>query len=121
MSNEDLVIYPRCHPYWIIDGEKVENNEELCGQKIAYTATGHLLPCCWLDNENKDPRQKLDTLLTDELLVENNESIEDIITSDAWRFFHKTLLDFPEISPRTCQKMCGHNPKKRVRNMSNAS
>lgn len=122
MEDDDkLIIYPRCHPYWIIDGEKIENNEESLGQKLAYTATGHLLPCCWLDNNNIHPEQKLDKLLADEMKLENFDSVYDIITTDIWTEFHRTLIDSPKDSPRTCKKMCGHHPKKLVRNMYNGT
>jgi hypothetical protein len=121
MEKSPKILFPRCHPYWIVNGEKIENNEEILGQKLAYTATGHILPCCWLDNNNKDPKQKVQQFLTDELKLENNDSIEDIITSDTWINFHKSLIDFPENAPRMCQKMCKHNPTKgRVRNLRNA-
>jgi len=101
----DTTIYPRCHPYWI----------------IAYTATGHLLPCCWMDHYNHNPESKVDQFITDELKVENNNSIEDIITSDTWTNFHKGLIDDPDNAPKMCKNMCTHNPTKHVRNKRNAS
>lgn len=103
------MIYPRCHPYWIIDGKKVINEEygKLYGFKLAYTGDGYMLPCCWLDGGKKIREI---SLFNENLKVENNNSIDDILRSSEWQEFHNNLLTNPEQCPKTCKDKCSINP-----------
>jgi hypothetical protein len=66
-----------------------------------------MLPCCWLD----DPpvhRYVMESGLKDpELALANNNSLEDIFTSDTWEKFFQTLLNKPECASYMCKKKCG--------------
>lgn len=105
------MIYPRCHPYWIIDGEKVPNTEyKRTGHRLAYTSMDYILPCCWCDTVSSKPDMERFNLLSENLKVENNDSIEDIISSDEWVMFHEGLLEFPDLAPRVCKSKCSKNP-----------
>jgi hypothetical protein len=77
---------------------------------MAHTCSGHLIPCCYLDYVNNiDPAYR--ELLKDELKLSNNDSVEDILTSDEWLNFGRAVLkglrQGIEYAPRSCQRKCG--------------
>lgn len=80
---------------------------------LGHSASGHILPCCWCDNS--DPG--FEFLLTDELKIENNDSISDIINSKPWMSFARRLENGGKGLPYTCWKYCGkgkeHNTRKK--------
>ena len=98
-------MYPKCHPYWVIDDKKIKNTDV---SGIAYVSTGHLLPCCWCDFERADVVNQYAEygLFNEDLKVENNESTLDILMSPEWKSFHKMLLEEPEKAPLPCKKYC---------------
>ena len=87
-------LFPKCHPYYNVDGEIVQNKRKM---GPAYTATGYILPCCFCDTGNKDWKKEFEFygLWSEHLKVENVEAIEDILTSDEWYDFHKVLIENP--------------------------
>ena len=91
---------PKClHP----DGANV-------GRSVAVTATGFVLPCCWLDrpdgSENLLEDEKIKLFFDKELHKDNNETIEDIVSTDTWQNFMSELINRPEESSPICLKMC---------------
>jgi len=76
------------------------------GRSIAVTATGFVLPCCWLDHPDTSEEAKVKTLLDPQLHIDNNDTIEDIIESEAWQKFMNDLVNKPEESADICFKMC---------------
>ncbi len=80
---------------------------ESANKGAAYTSDGFMLPCCWMD----DPpvhRYIVDSGLKDpELAVANNNSLEEIFTSDQWENFFYTILYNPKNASYMCKKKCG--------------
>ena len=80
------------------------------GRFIAVTATGFVLPCCWLDrpdgSQNFPENKKIKLFFDKELHIDNHETIEDIINSDTWQNFMSDLVNKPEESSAICLKMC---------------
>lgn len=77
---------------------------------MAHTCSGHLIPCCHLDYiSNYDPAYR--ELLKDELKISNNDSVEDILTSDEWLNFGRAVFrglnEGIEYAPTSCQRKCG--------------
>ena len=102
-----MKLYPKCHPYWEIDGEKIKNPEI---KPVAYTAQGYLLPCCWCDHviSNRKKHIEMFGLFDEELKVENVDDIElEILESPEWYHFHDTLLQNPHNAPILCRRKCG--------------
>ena len=102
-----MKLYPKCHPYWEIDSEKIKNTDI---KPVAYTAQGYLLPCCWCDVAKPDQRKHIEMfgLFDEELKVENVDDIElEILASPEWYEFHNTLLQEPHNAPRICRQKCG--------------
>lgn len=80
------------------------NPKCLVKKELAYTATGYILPCCWLDGSLDIYKQKqILPLLKEKLKVSNNEKIEDIIYSDEWNYFFEELMNDPST---LCKKFC---------------
>lgn len=80
------------------------------GRSIAVTATGFVLPCCWLDRpDNFDEimeDEKISPLFDEKLHIDNNDTIEDIINSDPWQKFMRELTEKSEESSSICFQMC---------------
>ena len=101
-----MKLYPKCHPYWEIDGEKIKNPDI---KSVAYTARGYLLPCCWCDASQPDQTKSMEMFgfFDEELKVENVDDIKlEMLESPEWYHFHNTLLQEPHNAPRVCKKKC---------------
>ena len=72
-------------------------------KELAYTATGYLLPCCWLDVPTGWSEPQIKRLMQKHLLLENNEKVEDIINSKEWKEYFEELKTNPSL---ICQKFC---------------
>lgn len=91
-----MKIIPRCLQF-----------HEAANKGAAYTSDGFMLPCCWMDDPPVYDYIKKCGLKDEELKVSNNESLEDIFTSDQWENFFTTLLHDPENASYMCKKKCG--------------
>jgi hypothetical protein len=60
---------------------------------ISYVNSGHMLPCCFAEGN----REVFAQFFTDDLKIDNNDTIDDILTSDTWVDFYYDIK---------------HNPKK---------
>ena len=85
------------------------------GRSIAVTATGFVLPCCWLDKPGQEVDEKVKTLFDSSLHIDNNETIENIINAEPWQKFMSELTEKPELSSPICFQFCSSpgNPIRR--------
>lgn len=99
------VLKPKCHPYWIIEGVRIENHPV----SMEHSSRGYILPCCWLDSTDDNVTQQLKNIgMLDECLkLENNRTVKDIMISPQWIKFHKTLLEDPRSAVSVCKIKCG--------------
>ena len=81
-------IYPRCI---------------LAKQPLAYTATGYLIPCCYVDKYYSSIPPQIKLLYKEHLKLENNKDVKSIINSKEWIEFFKTLRNNP---PTICKYIC---------------
>jgi hypothetical protein len=72
-------------------------------KEIAYTTTGHIVPCCWLDNPRGWEEPQIKRLYQNKLKVSNNKDIESIVDSKEWNEFFKELKTDPSY---TCKRFC---------------
>jgi hypothetical protein len=86
MAQNNLNFFPRCL-----------NNK----RDVAYTATGYLIPCCWVD---MDP--DFEKFFNESLYIDNNESVEDILNSKIWQEFYHMLENQPSLAPNICKTQC---------------
>lgn len=73
----------------------------------AYTNNGYLLPCCLVEGVEFHP--VFSKFLDPALRVEDNESIDDIVTSDTWVDFFYNIInnkDVPSICLQKCSERC---------------
>ena len=91
MVKERKGFYPKCLA-----------EDDTAMKQLGHSASGHILPCCWCDNG--DPGFEL--MLTNELKIENNNSIEDIFKSKPWQSFAQRLETGRGL-PYTCYKYRG--------------
>ncbi len=74
-------------------------------REFGHSALGYITPCCW-----NDPiffSKGLDkSLFTEDLKIVNNDSIEDILLSEAWQTFYNNITSGSETASGVCQKYC---------------
>ena len=79
------------------------NPKCLAFKELSYTATGYLVPCCWLDSPIGWQEPQIKRLMQKHLKLKNNEKVEDVINSKEWKEFFEELKTNPSL---TCQKFC---------------
>lgn len=102
--SEKLHIEPKCFPF-NKDGNNIQSEMK---NGPAHTATGYLLPCCWMDKSyvvaNDDD---LNGVRVPELNLNTGISYKEIMASDNWKKFYKQLFEEPEKSHKICKECCG--------------
>jgi hypothetical protein len=107
-----MIIYikPECMPYYYSEKDIKTNNSNASRQHIAYTTDGFILPCCWCDAPST--RADIDKLglYNENLKLKNNNSVDEILTSEPWKKFINIMLHEPESAAKCCREKCGvHN------------
>jgi hypothetical protein len=95
------MIKPKCHPYWIINGEKVVNEKR---QELGHSFLGYVLPCCWMDSAYDETNPH--SLFDEDLKLSKHESIKSILLSKQWVKFHHDLLNNPDNVLEKCKGKC---------------
>ena len=95
-------IRPRCHPYWVIDGNMVKNKNQI---QAAYTATDYLLPCCWIDGNKRQMAELEVEGLLDKRVSEVSD-LKEILDSQEWKEFHNKLFN-GKSNLTKCHDKCG--------------
>ena len=76
-----------------------------------YNNKGFLFPCCFVGDLSQKP--DWEEFWDESLNVSNNESIEDIITSDTWvDFFHDIVNGIHK--KKACSKYCMENSEDKI-------
>ena len=75
----------------------------------AYSAKGFLLPCCWCDQINPSNDKELMKLFRPHLHLDKVDSIEEILLSDEWLDFKKSITNDYDKAPKVCKRYCGTN------------
>jgi hypothetical protein len=76
----------------------------LNGKPHSFHHSGHVLPCCWLNDQMHDPKCK--TLFSEEMHIDNFNTVEEIFETKIWKNFFRMLKKSPSNAPRRCWKMC---------------
>jgi|TARA_R100000081_G_C4798489_1_gene162514 hypothetical protein len=102
--NKPFHIEPRCFPF-DKDGNNIKDKMQNCP---AHTASGYLLPCCWLDRSNiVANNDDLNGIRVPELHLRNKITYEQIMKSKQWKNFYKQLFEDPEKAHDICKECCG--------------
>ena len=104
------MLRPKCMPYTYIDGEQVWHTKlwakTTTFNGLTYTAEGYFLPCCFCDHPSVWPDMVKHGFYDESLHIDNNETVDDIITSDTWRKWVDLIQHRPEDAPPICHKKC---------------
>ncbi len=65
---------------------------------LAWSATGHLLPCCWYDNQNK---KYISELVQDKFNLRDN-TVQEVLDSEEWKEFIDKLEKHDPSLPLIC-------------------
>ena len=64
----------------------------------AYVNTGHISPCCWVDGISTQKEDGYKALFTNDMKLENLNSVDEVFSSEAWIDFFlmlkKLLFDY---------------------------
>lgn len=83
---------------------------------VGHSAGGWICPCCWTDPNTKPiTNETLDALFTEELKIENNDTIEDILNSEQWFDFVAMLKGPYEKVPEICKIHCTTQQLARIK------
>lgn len=90
----------------------------MTGRKVfAHSPAGWILPCSWVSPNLNNPKEEItENLFSDNLKIENVDSIEDILFSDEWLSFFDIIKkgDIEEL-PSPCKKYCVNNDNHKVK------
>ena len=75
----------------------------------ATSAKGFLLPCCWCDTINLSADKELTKLFRPHLHLDKVDSIDEILLSDEWLDFKKSITTDNDKAPDVCKRYCGTN------------
>ncbi len=101
---EFIQIEPKCFPY-----DKDGNNiRQEMGNCPAHTATGYLLPCCWLDRPDIIAEDdNINGVRVPELNLDTGITYKEIMRSENWKRFYRELFEQPEKAHPVCKECCG--------------
>lgn len=90
--------------------DRVESFKPKClltDRQPAFTATGYLVPCCWVDNPWawKDP--KIKEFYNPKWHIDKHDSVMDIMHGKNFNDWWEMLEKKPEEAPNICKKYCG--------------
>jgi len=81
-------IYPKC----------------LHKKELSLCYTGHVLPCCWINDQIDVPEWK--EFFSDDMRLDNFETLEEIFETDTWKNLINILKHDTPNAPTKCKKMC---------------
>lgn len=75
------------------------------GRRVAFSATGYFVPCCWCDDLNLfvDFKQ----ITQDKFHISNIKSPSDVFYSEEWKDLLHTIENDGKNAPAVCQEKCG--------------
>ena len=86
----------------------------LTDRQPAYTATGFIVPCCWVDNPWGMRDDFIKRFYDPKMHIDNNESVMEIMNSDLYNEWWDMLINRPEEAPDICKKYCGSKLEDKV-------
>ena len=86
----------------------------LTNRALAFTATGYLIPCCWLDDHNVWNQKWVKNFYKKNNHIDNHKSIDTIVEGSDFKEFYKMLTENSENAPPVCKHHCGVKAHKDV-------
>ena len=98
-------IYPRC-----MGVGRTKNRMRPFG----HSAKGFILPCCWCDVADPEYDPQIMKLMKPKLHLDNVEDMNDILLSDEWIEFYKSITTDYKNAPKCCKRHCGHTNSEKT-------
>ena len=73
-------------------------------KELSLIHTGHILPCCWVNDQINNPEWK--SFFAEELHLDNFETIDEIFETKTWQDFIDMLNNDHKNAPKKCKRMC---------------
>jgi len=80
-------------------------------RQMAFTSTGFLVPCCWIDSPVGRNDPVLSKFYESKWHIDNNDSIEDILNGDLYKEWWHMLKNNPSNAPNYCKYYCTTKPE----------
>ena len=80
----------------------------LTGRLPAFTATGYIVPCCWVDDPKGWKDKNIAKFYNPKLKITNNKNVENIMENKIWKDFFNLLINDSENAPKICKQFCGN-------------
>jgi|TARA_B100000902_G_scaffold219541_1_gene208550 hypothetical protein len=75
-------------------------------RQMAFTSTGFVVPCCWIDSPGGRKDATLKQFYQKDMHIDNFDSIDDIIDSPLYKDWFDMLVNKPELAPNYCKHFC---------------
>ena len=79
----------------------------LTDRQPAFTATGFLVPCCWVDNQWGMKDKNIKKFYDPKQHIDKHETVMEIMHGEVFTDFWNMLKNKPENAPKICKKYCG--------------
>ena len=79
----------------------------LTDRQPAFTATGFLVPCCWVDNPWAMKDKNIKKFYNKKQHIDKHDSVMSIMHGKVFTDFWDMLENKPENAPEICKKYCG--------------
>lgn len=80
------------------------NPKCLHNKELSLCYTGHVLPCCWINDQIDNIEWK--EFFSDDMHLDNFETIDQIFATDTWKNLMYLLKHNPINAPKKCKLMC---------------
>lgn len=79
----------------------------LTNRALAFTATGYLIPCCWLDDHKVWNQKWIKNFYKKDNHIDNHKTIDTIVEGSDFKEFYKMLIENSDDAPPVCRRHCG--------------
>ena len=91
----------------------------LTDRQISFTATGFVIPCCWVDNPDSRKDKNIKKFFDSKQHIDKHNSVMEIMNGEVFTNFWNMLKNEPEKAPDTCKKYCGCDLSDKVTKQDN--
>lgn len=86
----------------------------LTNRQPAFTATGFLIPCCWVDNPTAWKEKKIKEFYDEKWHIDKHETVLEIMHGELFNDWWDMLENRPEEAPEICKRYCGSDLDDKV-------
>tara|TARA_B110000211_G_scaffold229155_1_gene286480 strand:- start:2146 stop:3069 length:924 start_codon:yes stop_codon:yes gene_type:complete len=75
-------------------------------RQMAFTSTGFVVPCCWIDSPGGRRDSTLKQFYQKEMHIDNFAGVGDVIDTPLYKDWFDMLQNKPELAPNYCKHFC---------------